>query len=65
MGPIDPVRDTFEWRLCSLALAADLPILAICKGAQLLNVVAGGTMVQDINAAVAEPIQHQQRAPGW
>ncbi len=43
-----PERDTFERALLEEALARDLPVLAICRGHQLLNVVAGGSLLQHI-----------------
>ena len=41
-----PVRDSFEHPLCAAAIDAGLPILAICRGTQVLNVVRGGTLHQ-------------------
>ena len=41
-------RDQYEIALVKAALARDLPILAICRVIQLLNVALGGTLVQDI-----------------
>jgi putative glutamine amidotransferase len=57
---IDPVRDRYELALAKEALARDLPILAICRGAQVLNTAAGGTLVQDIPSALPGAINHQQ-----
>jgi putative glutamine amidotransferase len=50
--PDDPL-DRLETGLLTEALAADLPVLAICRGMQLFNVVHGGTLIQDLeNSAV-------------
>lgn len=43
-----PERDAFERRLLEAAIARDLPVLAICRGHQLLNVAAGGALLQHI-----------------
>ena len=44
----DSRRDAFEKRMIESALANDIPILGICRGAQLLNVVLGGNLHQDV-----------------
>jgi putative glutamine amidotransferase len=46
--PPDDERDQLEWRLLEAALAADLPVLGICRGMQLFNVVHGGTLIQHL-----------------
>jgi putative glutamine amidotransferase len=44
----EPGRDDYELELARRATEADLPLLAICRGIQVLNVARGGTLVQDI-----------------
>ena len=44
----EPGRDEFELELVRRAGAAGLPLLAICRGLQVLNVARGGTLLQDI-----------------
>jgi len=46
---IDEARDELDLMLTRAALAADLPILAICRGIQVLNVALGGGLVQHVN----------------
>ena len=46
----DGERDEFESEIIDHALAADLPLLGICRGAQLLNVRCGGTLHQELRA---------------
>ncbi|MFH9014391.1 gamma-glutamyl-gamma-aminobutyrate hydrolase family protein [Streptomyces sp. NPDC017943] len=48
-GPPAPERDAWELALIDAALAADVPLLGICRGMQLLNVALGGTLVQHID----------------
>jgi putative glutamine amidotransferase len=57
-GPVDPVRDTSELALLEAALEADLPLLAICRGHQLLNVGLGGTLLQHVPDHVGH-VRHQ------
>jgi putative glutamine amidotransferase len=45
---LDPERDALELELIDAALAIDLPLLAVCRGCQLLNVSRGGTLVADL-----------------
>jgi putative glutamine amidotransferase len=44
----DPDRDRLEKHLIELSLYRGLPVLGICRGAQLMNVVLGGSLHQDI-----------------
>jgi putative glutamine amidotransferase len=45
---VDPARDRFEIALFHAAVAAGVPVLGICRGAQVINVASGGTLVQDL-----------------
>ena len=57
----EPGRDEFEIDLARRAVAGDLPLLAICRGAQVLNVASGGSLVQDIPSAVSSDLTHAIR----
>ena len=48
LGEIDPGRDEFELALLGAARAKEIPILGICRGAQLVNVAHGGTLRQHV-----------------
>jgi len=48
----DAERDELEWRALEHARARGLPVLGICRGAQLLNVFGGGTLFQDLAAGI-------------
>lgn len=54
----DPIRDEMEFEVTRLALEMSRPVLGICRGAQLVNVALGGTLVQDIPSQVSDPLQH-------
>lgn len=47
---IVPEHDAMELAMVTAAIAADKPVLAICRGLQILNVALGGTLVQDIGS---------------
>lgn len=59
----EPGRDELELALAKRALAANLPLFAICRGVQVLNVAAGGTLVQDIPSAIGHFVPHDVREP--
>jgi putative glutamine amidotransferase len=60
---VDEARDEFEIALVNEARRLDLPILAICRGIQVLNVAAGGTLVQDIPSQVPGALEHRLAVP--
>lgn len=53
-------RDTLEFALLKLFLASDKPILGICRGCQMLNVAAGGSIWQDAALRPEATLQHRQ-----
>src|SRR5262245_51393169 len=58
-----PERDRFEIPLSRAAVERDVPVFAICRGVQVLNVAQGGTLVQDIPSAVTSDLQHSITTP--
>ena len=58
-GAIDPQRDKFELSLAGHCLQLQRPVLGICRGCQLLNAAAGGSLWQDVQS----PQGHSQKAP--
>jgi putative glutamine amidotransferase len=61
--PAEAGRDAFEIALARTAVAADVPLLAICRGMQVLNVALGGTLVQDIPSEIPGALNHAIREP--
>jgi putative glutamine amidotransferase len=53
-------RDAVEFTLLEWALAEDLPVLAICRGVQVLNVGLGGTLYQDLASDRPAHLVHDQ-----
>ncbi len=58
-GTVRPWRDDWELRLLGQALARDLPVLGVCRGAQVLNVGLGGTLDQH----VPDTVGHERHCP--
>lgn len=56
-------RTAFEWAITQKAVMMKMPILGICGGEQLLNVVLGGTLIQHIPDAVPNCLAHEQPNP--
>ena len=58
----DAVRDRYELNLLRGFVEAGKPVLGICRGAQLINVYYGGTLLQDIPSQRRSPVLHQDLA---
>lgn len=59
LGEVNPRRDTFEIKLAQAIVSIRLPVLGICRGCQIMNVAAGGTLIQDLQTDLC----HMQKAP--
>ena len=57
-----PARDRGELALLEAALARDLPVLAVCRGSQVLNVARGGDLVQHLPEVVGD--ERHKHTPG-
>lgn len=62
LGTVDLLRDALELALVTEAVARRMPILAICRGAQVLNVALGGTLIQDLPSEYPSDVRHRQEA---
>jgi putative glutamine amidotransferase len=63
LGPIEPDLDRFELAVAARADAREMPILAICRGTQALNIVRGGALHQHLPDLSSE-FSHRQTNPG-
>lgn len=59
-GPVELLRDAQEFAAAELVLKSKKPILAICRGAQLINVALGGSLFQDVPSEAPSEISHRQ-----
>ncbi|OGL00021.1 MAG: hypothetical protein A3E31_15905 [Candidatus Rokubacteria bacterium RIFCSPHIGHO2_12_FULL_73_22] len=60
LAEVSEARDTLELELTRRALAQGFPLLAICRGIQVLNVALGGSLHQDIPSEPGSPLAHSQ-----
>ncbi len=63
---IDPIRDKIEIELVKWSIKEKIPLLAICRGIQIINIACGGTIIQDLNQKNDKNqnhLKHQQQAP--
>ena len=62
-GELSPQRDGLEARLFALALERGKPVLGICRGLQLINVLLGGSLYQDLPTQYPSELLHRQEKP--
>ncbi len=62
-GEIQYERDELEFRVLDKIVGTSKPILAVCRGAQLINVYFGGSLYQDIPSEIETEILHNQAEP--
>lgn len=62
-GPQNPRRDEMELKLLRAAIAADKPVLGVCRGIQVLNVALGGTLYQDVPSQYSPSMAHRMEEP--
>ena len=60
LGKTDIALDLFQIRLMKTVLESAKPVLAICRGMQILNIACGGTVYQNLHNLDFEPINHMQ-----
>ncbi|MFH0716273.1 gamma-glutamyl-gamma-aminobutyrate hydrolase family protein [Staphylococcus delphini] len=60
LGPTLLKRDLFDYKLIQAAKEKGIPILGICRGAQLINVYHGGTLYQDLSYREQQTLRHHQ-----
>ena len=58
---VAPARDALETQVTLIALEKKTPLLAICRGIQVLNVALGGSLHQDVATEPGTQIQHSQK----
>ena len=60
LGNVNLAVDEYQMKLLKAALAEEMPVLAICRGHQVLNAVCGGTIYQDLAEMPAPALKHVQ-----
>jgi len=62
IGQVDYLSDQMEIEIACQTLKSEKPTLGICRGIQVMAVAAGGTLIQDINSEISDPLVHWQKS---
>ena len=62
-GSLSHDRDQLEKAVFEMAMAEDQPVLGICRGLQMINVLMGGTLYQDLNSEKPSTVEHHMVPP--
>ena len=62
---IDDARDAAELQLVRWAVDEEKSLFCICRGVQVMNVVLGGTLIQDIRAEIPDTLRHDHPGGRW
>lgn len=65
LGSTDKERDRTEMMLARWALEEGMPILGVCRGVQVINVVCGGSLFQDLTSQMPELHKHDYFPPSF
>lgn len=65
IGSVDLDWDNHNITVAKYCLAAKMPVLGVCRGCQVLNVAAGGSLYQDIGSQIPKSIKHSLKTPRW
>ncbi|MEO5802030.1 MAG: gamma-glutamyl-gamma-aminobutyrate hydrolase family protein [Verrucomicrobiota bacterium] len=60
IGPVEPERDVLELQMVDEVFRQHKPLLAICRGHQILNIALGGTMIVDIPTEISGAMNHRR-----
>lgn len=61
LGELCPSRDAFEIHLYRQAARLDMPMLGVCRGVQIMNVAAGGSLYQDLGSQMPHALVHSPK----
>eukprot|EP00922_Rhytidocystis_sp_ex-Travisia-forbesii_P042444 GHVS01063383.1.p1 GENE.GHVS01063383.1~~GHVS01063383.1.p1 ORF type:complete len:343 (-),score=37.44 GHVS01063383.1:92-1120(-) len=59
---VDSSKDTIEWELLRRCFELGVPFLGICRGAQMLNVAARGSLYYDLECQLPSPVRHMNNS---